>query len=634
MSRSVAQFLIVAGRARSRVFQRVSSLCLIGLPAYCIGVYARWSYILQVHHPRNHVYSDSIPLATLAEILTTPDGRQEFFHTVWPPGMSAFLALNLVFDPSLGSAAVWQFVLSAASPLLIAHAAWLAYGERVAWLALAMSALHFGFIHYGGFFLSEALFQFALAVAVSATVSVLVASERPPKSDGPTAKGATWTLLVGGLVSGLAWGLSFSLRSNALPVAFFAAFWLCVRWARRRNRRAFVALAGGILGMLLVVTPLTQRCTQLVGHFCPGATNGAMNIALGHAPDVHGLHFVPGPGDRHDLGNWWFPPALEHHGYKGTADVTGSIYDTPRVLSWVMGRFVRDPVEFGTVSIGNALDLFGPTLWPEDYAPLAPRRATILGQAVLVLVLIPGMAMWGLIVRDICRRREIACTDAFFTAVILGVFLVAAASLGEARYRIPFDAVFVLLAARALAGRKLATDAPPPRVGGRAYLGVMGPPVAFAAVMVVAVPHTQLRLAARLRAAVPSRSAAAALAGTVDAARFGARRADGTPWDAAGNFQFRCKPSCPELRVDLGSEHKSQAIEVSADHNDRYEVVFYRQGEDVGRIPLEMVDAPDGLKTTRHDVPQSARAAGYDSLGIRPLYGDGKYSVGHVHLIE
>jgi hypothetical protein len=286
------------------------------------------------------------------------------------------------------------------------------------------------------------------------------------------------------------------------------------------------------------------------------------------------------------------------------------------------------------VSIGNALDLFGPTLWPDDFAPLAPRRATILGQAVLVLVLIPGMAMWGLIVRSICRRREIACTDAFFTAVILGVFLVAAASLGEARYRVPFDAVFVLLAARAFAGKKGAAAPTPPPVRGRVYFAVMGPMVAFAAVLVVATSHPQLRLASRLRAAMPSRGAAAALAGAIDAAKFSTRRADGTPWDAAGNFQFRCKPSCPELRVDLEDERKSKAIEVSADHNDRYEVVFYRQGEDVGRLALEIVDAPDGLKTTRHDVPLSARAAGYDSLGIRPLYGDGKYSIGHVRLIE
>jgi hypothetical protein len=73
---------------------------------------------------------------------------------------------------------------------------------------------------------------------------------------------------------------------------------------------------------------------------------------------------------------------------------------------------------------------------------------------------------------------------------------------------------------------------------------------------------------------------------------------------------------------------------VSADHNDRYEVVFYRNGRDVGRIAWGVILGPDGLKTVQSDVPLSAQSGGYDTLAIRPLYGDGKYSVGHVRLIE
>jgi hypothetical protein len=618
------------------MFGRVSPLCLLGIPAYGIGVYARWVYILQVHHPRNHVYSDGEPITALAELLTNPSGHQEFFHTIWPPGASAFLALNLTFDPSLGSAAVWQFVLSALSPLPIAHAAHLAYGRRAAWVALAMSALHFGFIHYGGFFLSEALFQFAVAVAVWATVVVLAATGPPPATGNvaATRPASAGTLLGAGVVCGLSWGLAFSFRSNALPVALFAASWLCVRWARRKNRRAFVGLAGGLIGMLLVVAPLSQRCTQLVGQFCPGASNGAMNVALGHAPDVGGLHFVPLPGERRDVGNWWFPPALGQHGYRGTAEVSGSVYDTSRVLTWVKDRFVRDPVEFAAKSLGNALDLFGSTLWPEDFEPLARRRATILEQVVLVFVLIPGMAMWGLNIRKMVKRRDIGCTEAFLTSAVLGVFLVAAASLGEARYRIPFDALFILMATRALAGKDDAPGASSSRAWLRYSVGAAGASLAVAAALLVATVHTRLRLAARLSEVLPAPSVSPALGGTLAASQFGVRRADGTVWDAPGNFRFRCNPACPELRVDLEGERRSRSIEVSADHNDRYEVVFYRRGKDVGRIALGIVDGLDGLKNTQHDVPPSAQTAGYDTLGVRPLYGDGKYSIGHVRLIE
>jgi hypothetical protein len=606
------------------------------MPAFFIGVCARWFYILRVHHPRNHVFSDGAPITSLAELLTSPTGHQEFFHTVWPPGASAFLALNLVFDPSLGSAAVWQLVLSIVSPLIIAHAAYLAYGRGAGWIALAMSALHFGFVHYGGFFLAEALFQFAVAVAVWATVIALVASGCPTANDAPdpAPPASARVLLVGGVVSGLAWGLAFSLRSNALPVALFAAAWLCVRWLRRRNRRALVALAGGLIGMLLVVGPLSQRCTQLVGHFCPGASNGAMNVALGHAPGVTGLHFVPLPGERTDGMNWWFPPSLTQHGYHGSSEVGGSVYDTSRVLSWVKDRFLRDPLEFAAMSLGNALDLFGSTLWPDDFEPLTKRHATILGQLVFVFVLIPGMAMWGLNIRQMVRRRDIGCTEAFLTSAIAGVFLVSAASLGEARYRIPFDALFILLAARAFKGKDGAQVANPSPVCLRVSLGAIGAILAVAAALLVATVDTRLHLATRLARTTSTPGTAPALAETLAVAQIGARRADGTAWDATGTFKIRCDPTCPELRVDLGGERRSPSIEVSADHNDRYEMVFYRGGENVGRIAWGIIEGPDGLKNTQHDVPASAQTAGYDALGIRPLYGDGKYSVGHVRLID
>jgi hypothetical protein len=417
-------------------------------------------------------------------------------------------------------------------------------------------------------------------------------------------------------------------------VALFAASWLGVRWARRRHRRAFFGLAGGVIGMLLVVAPLTQRCTQLVGHFCPGACNGPMNVALGHAPRVAGLHFAPLPGERTAGMNWWFPPARGQHGYQGFAEVPGSQYDTSRVLSWVKDRFVEDPGEFAVQSLGNALDLFGSTFWPDDYAPLPVRRATVLKQVFFLFVLIPGMAMWGLNVRRMLQGRDIGCTEAFFTSTIAGVFLLAAASLGEARYRVPFDAVFVLLAARAFAGKGRAPSATPPRPWVWRSLSVTGVALAIGAALLVATADTQLRLAARLSAAVPTRHLAPSSAGSLPLSRLGTPRPDGTPWDAPDNFSFRCTPECAELKIDLEGERRSPSIEVSADHNDRYEVVFYRHGHSVGRTAWGYVDGPDGLKVVRSAVPLSAQTAGYDTLGVRPLYGDGKYSIGHVHLIE
>src|SRR4029079_11643183 len=99
------------------------------------------------HHPRHFVRSDALPILALAQVLADPTAQQQFLHTIWPPGASAFFALNLVFDPTLGSAAGWQFVLSSLVPLLVAQAARWAHGARAGWIALALASLHFGFIH-------------------------------------------------------------------------------------------------------------------------------------------------------------------------------------------------------------------------------------------------------------------------------------------------------------------------------------------------------------------------------------------------------------------------------------------------------------------------------------------------------
>ncbi|MDP9000334.1 MAG: hypothetical protein M3O46_09505 [Myxococcota bacterium] len=609
---------------------------MLGVVAYCVGLIARRAYILDAHHPRNHVYSDGMPITALAELLVDPNGRQQFFHTLWPPGTSAFFALNLIYDPTLGSAAAWQFVLSSAVPLIVAHTARLAWGPRAGWIALTMSALHFGFIHYGGFFLAEQLFQFAVVVAVWTTVAALVMGRWSSANDSLASSAtvfARWRVL-SGVVCGLAWALAYSFRPNALPVALFVGLWMSARWLRRRQRDALLGLAGGLLGLLVVMVPLTSRCTSLLGHFCPGSSNSAMNLALGHAPDVAGLYFRP-RDDQPSAGmNYWYPPARAHHGYVGTAVVPTSLYDTGRVLSWVADRFVEHPFDFLVVSLGNALDLFGFPYWPEDYALLPARRATILKQLFLVFVLVPGLAMWGLNVRRMTQKRELGDVESLFTAVIFGMFVVAAASLGEARYRIPFDTVLIALAARAYTCNRVDRDVLQPQARSLRYsVAATGLGIAMATTLLTATAMAEVRLAARISPFVPKRNSSAPLAGMLSLSDIDTPRPDGTPWDAPGNFHLHCTPTCSELRIALGGMQHSPTIEVSADHNDRYQVIFYKNDVPVGQVAWGVFEGADGLRVVQSNVPPSALAAGYDMLGVRPLYGDGRYSIGHVKLL-
>jgi hypothetical protein len=153
----------------------------------------------------------------------------------------------------------------------------------------------------------------------------------------------------------------------------------------------------------------------------------------------------------------------------------------------------------------------------------------------------------------------------------------------------------------------------------------------LAIVALVATAHPRLLLAPRMFAGPPGRPAPV-LQGTLKLSQLGAVRAPGVPWNAPGNVVFQCQPRCPELRVDLEGEQHAAQVEVSTDHNDRYELLFYRQGRSVGRVAWGAFEGAGGLRVLRLEVPPEAQKAGYDTLAVRPLYGDGQYGLGHLRL--
>jgi hypothetical protein len=608
----------------------------VAVLAYGVGVWLRWVYTLELHHPRHSIFGDGMPITELAQILVDPSATQACFHTVWPPYASAYLALNLVFDPTLGSAAVGLFVLSIATPPLIAHAGRLAYGSRVGWIALAVASLDLIFVHYGAYFLFEAPFLFAVSLALWASVAALVLAAGPAAQGASRATEMRWRI-VAAVGSGAAWGLAFGFRSNGLPVALFAGLVLGVQSAWRKRWGALAGLGAGALGLLIVAAPIADRCTVLTGHTCAGANNFAMNVALGHAPDVAGLHFVPGPGECSGGMNYWFPPSRVRRGYHGTGEVPGSIYDGRRILSWVRDRFTASPTEFVVVAIGNSLDLLSTDYWPDDVAKISTHEATVFAQVFLVAVLVPGLAMGWLTIRRSVKRRPVADAEVLLVAIVLAIFLVSATSLGEARYRVPFDGAFILLACRAWAGENAAPEkastARHPRALRLAVAAVCAG-VLVAAGLLGGAAHPGVRLAAWLAARVHPRDSTRAPRETRLLAEFASRRLDGSPWDAQGNVRFGCSPDCTPITIDLDGVRHDSSIDISTDGNDRYEAVFGRAGVPVGRLAWGVFEGPMGMRGQRLDVPASAVQSGYDALTIRPLYGDGRYSMGHVLLSE
>jgi hypothetical protein len=300
---------------------------------------------------------------------------------------------------------------------------------------------------------------------------------------------------------------------------------------------------------------------------------------------------------------------------------------------WLVKRFVKAPGPFLVRAIGNVFDLFRLEYWPDDYAPLGQRQATVLKQGFLLFVLAPALvAAVGLARRSLMRPPGSA-VPLFLLATLAALLLVAAGSLGEPRYRIPFDILFICLAASMFArtspGAQRFAQRDPPRLGQLALIAAGASLSVFTVVAVVLVSHPSFSLAKR--SAEPSRDPT--VPGNrreVPAASYERYRSAGAKWDAEGHHRFACVPSCEELRLTFEKSVTSKSVELSVDHNDYYRVTYYRTGRPLAATTIKQTGG-DGLAVRRIEVPARARD-GFDALGVVPLHGDGKYALGHVRL--
>lgn len=611
--------------------------------AYVTGLTARYLYVLRFHHPRHAVVTDIRSLVDLAQKMIEAPSSATVRDTIWPPGTSALLAVSLARDPTAGTAAVIQLALSCTLPLVVAHTGFLVGGRSLALLALTFASLHSGFIHCTGFFLSEQLFQFAVAVAIWTSVAALFWDDARTQSELRSA--CEWEPSIGariacGFAAGVSWGLATSFRPNALPVALLVGIALGQNWWRLRHRRALWMLVGGGIGLASVVMPLAHRCAVLRGpSLCPVSSNFAMNVALGQLDDAVGIDFFDPL--RPDLDTHWSPPGLVQHGYTGHVKLPFSIFDTRRIMRWVCARIWQDPERFALRVVRNVIDLFRVETWPKSYGPIPPAAHLISGWVFLVVAVIPGLVGFrraGKLVARGLRAPSLPATASlplFFFAVLLAVMAVAGCSLGEPRYRYPFDGVLILLAGMVLLRRFDFERGPSPGMAPQRRWSVMGmafvaPPTVGVGMLIALVSWPSSEPLPFLRN--DDQSARVAGEATVRAARdFERLVPTRSAWNASGNYVFSCAPDCRELVLRFDHREHARAIELSVDYNDRYRVFFYRDDSVIAHADLPR-ESQVGMRVILLEVPGRA-SNGYDAIGVLPLYGDGFYSFGHLRVL-
>lgn len=103
--------------------------------------------------------------------------------------------------------------------------------------------------------------------------------------------------------------------------------------------------------------------------------------------------------------------------------------------------------------------------------------------------------------------------------------------------------------------------------------------------------------------------------------------AEGAPWNTPGARVV----TDDGIEIQIGRVSHAGKVSLSLDGNDTYEVEFRKGASTLDTVPLPSLDIAF-MHTRSLDVPKEVRSEGFDNITVRPVIGDGLYSVGYVRL--
>jgi arabinofuranosyltransferase len=105
---------------------------------------------------------------------------------------------------------------------------------------------------------------------------------------------------------------------------------------------------------------------------------------------------------------------------------------------------------------------------------------------------------------------------------------------------------------------------------------------------------------------------------------------ENAPWAGPASAVFRA----PGLRIHPEGMSHARQIDLSVDNNDVYDFDLMNGPDVVGTLRVSPRRNRGGLAVHRLAVPEPAREKGFDRIDVRPVSGDGSFSLGHFVLIE
>ena len=405
----------------------------IGVLACIAGAVWRYVWIFRLHPPTEYVYSDMAFYVEIAKRLLQPDYTGAIYDTIYPPAMGYSIAWCNALDPSNQLYVTLQFLMALAVPLLLGFIAKTLFDIRVAWLTLILASLWFPFVDYAGFFLAETPFMFFMLLSLCALLRGLLAKG--------TGGAIGWAVL-----SGFAFAISAEFKGQALmPAGLMALFLTYIFWKRQR-KRILILQGAALLSALTIMLPVAAHVTRLnEGRPALVSTNGALMFLTGHHGHYGHLVFNDAPRNFYFIS---FNPTHVEHGNDGKSVYEFGAYDSDKIMQVAWKWIYNHKLESLQLSFDHIFDTFyGSLPWPSSST--VDRRWVITFQNIfLVGIFIPICIHLTQNWRAMVRLKPEVFGELFVFIPVLGLIVTVFLTMGEPRYRIPFDGFLLILAAR------------------------------------------------------------------------------------------------------------------------------------------------------------------------------------------
>lgn len=400
--------------------------------SWSIGVLAallRLGFVL-AHSPASYVFSDMWVYDHRARNLLS--GQLTAWDTFTPCGYPWLLSVVYRLWPASGPLAigVLQAVLGGACAGLTHR-----IGLRLwpgGWPPLAaglLTALHVPLILYSGFLMTETISAFLITLV---TLGLLRGVERRAPGE------LLW--------AGLCLGAAAVIRPNLLPFYPLLALWL---WrAMGGPRRALLALGFVLLGGLPVLVASAAHNSRLVGKPSLLGTNGGLNFYLNFS-EVRTIRY------RDRMNDHAITPLPSLMRYRRDERSQVPFYDDGYYYRLGLARIAERPARLWRAgrNLPDAAGLGTLSYWPgwQEIDPLLAQASVGffcagIAPALLWLLLLGGS---GRLFQPEHRLRQLLAAWLATCALVAWLFL------GDPRLRVPFDAVWILLAVDAYAALAL-----------------------------------------------------------------------------------------------------------------------------------------------------------------------------------